>query len=230
MNRIATRRKILAALVVLLLVAAGIWLYLFLTAGQLTSANSEEFPEEATGISYSKPAVYHRDLGTLTASSDIVLEGTILDAGPGETFAFPEDAGGSETVRELRIAVDRIRYNPDGIELPETVKVVEGWWADGVGFAYEDMPWAKTGQRGYFYLQTDVGGTASGPYYYTSDFGRLLIGKAGLSPSGGHHGGPWAELGADLNASRVELRIQQAIDDSIAGRAKPASLPNTSGK
>ena len=95
-----TAGKAIVALVVLLLAAVLLYAYLFLNSGDTSSA----YPDQPENVAYSDEVVIFEDLGTMTASSDLVVSGTVLGAAPGRSHNFPQAAGGPETERDLETA------------------------------------------------------------------------------------------------------------------------------
>lgn len=219
-----TARRIALTAAVLILVLALIWLAMYLNRGSTDS--TAPYPTEPERVAQGKPAIYYQDLGTMTASSLLVFEGTVLSAHPGEVLRFREDEGGPETERNLEVRVDSVLYNPTGVALPDVVDVIEGWWSEGEGYAWEGMPWAQPQDRGYFYVTSSDRSGPAGPYSYVSDFGRVVMNQRGVRPSGAVHDGPWRSLGTNANEEAVAALIRAAVHDAQSGKAKPAPAPH----
>lgn len=206
--------------VVLVLVLVLAWIVMFATKGDTDSA----YPAHPERVAEGKPAVYYQHLGTMTASSDFVVKGEVLSASPGKELRYEASEGRTETQRNLRVRIDAVIYNPEQVVVPATVEMIEGWWAKGVGYAWEGMPWATTGDAAYFYL-TAQDASPAGPYSYVSDFGRVLVDAHGRGPSGDHHGGPWQRLGEQPERGVVEDTVRKAADAAQSGAARPARKP-----
>jgi hypothetical protein len=218
-DRTAVRTAIIV--VAVLVVAVLIYLYMFLNRGDTDSA----FPPQPENVAYGDEAVVYDDLGTMTASSDLVVRGTVLGAAPGRTHEFPVEEGGPETDRNLAVRVDEVVYNRHGVRVPTRILVIEGWWSGGEGFAWEGMPWSQEGDSGYFYLVAEKGTTPEEPYSYVSSYGRALVAPDGIKPSGDRGAGPWASLNTASDVSTIDILVRTAAEAARTGAADPVPEP-----
>jgi hypothetical protein len=93
----------------------------------------------------------------MTKAADLIVWGKVSDEAPVATHKYAEDAGLPGTDRGLTTQViDVVKSQGDP---GASIRVVEGWWSKGVGYAIEQMPWAGAGQEGIFYLEVDDSGT-----------------------------------------------------------------------
>jgi hypothetical protein len=219
-----SRRVAAVVAVVTLLIAVVVYAFLLLTRGDLESA----YPAQPENVAYFDEAVIFDDLGVMTASSDLVLQGTVVDATPGVTHDFPDEAGGPETDRNIQLRVDRVVYNRHEIQVPDRIAVIEGWWAEGEGYAREGMPWSTVGDKGFFYLAAEDSDDPRGPYSYVSSSARITTNGTDVKPSGDRGAGPWASIGAGSQTASVELMVRQAAAAARAGRVMPAPEPRLS--
>lgn len=172
---------VVVAILAAALVAYGI---LYLNRGRTAS---EALPDHAGGVAYVDEAVVYDELGQMTKAADLIVRGKVSGATPGATHTYAPDAGPSETDRVLSIQVIDVIKSEVG-DPGDAVRIVEGWWSEGVGFAIEGMPWATAGQEGIFYLARDD----SGGYAYVGSPGRVLLARDRAVVSGGHDGdNPW---------------------------------------
>jgi hypothetical protein len=104
------------------------------------------------------------------------------------------------------------------------------------------MPWARPGERGYFYLVADPGYPA-GTYTYLGTPGRVLLAGGVAHVSGDHHGdGPWDDnvagripagqrlrtVDGEVGTTAVERAIRAAADSARRGESRPVPQPRIS--
>lgn len=216
-------RSVVTRLAILVLIAAAVvYLFMYLDRGQTESESRGQqpnpYPAEPENVAFLDEEIFYEDLGTMTADAHLVVKGTVLQAAPGKHHDLPAEAGGPYTERELTLRIDEVIRGNTPPELPSTIRVVEGWWADGVGFAREGMPWSQAGAQGYFYLVNQPGNGPDGPYSYITSNGRVLVVAQGVDPSGDEEGGPWASLRSDATARELEDLIRAAAASPGAKR------------
>lgn len=229
------RNRVIWVLAIVLVVALVIYAVMFMNRGKTQS--SSQFPQRADGIVFVDEAVTYDELGRMTASTDLVVQGTVETVAQGMTHRYPpSEAMADEVDRLITVGVDDVVYS-DGTKPSGTISVIEGWWSQGVGYALEGMPWAKPGDKGYFYLVADPVYPA-GTYTYVGSTGRVLL--TGDEVSVNHHcHGPWDDTvaGRDLEGPRmrdangevrpdaVEKAILAAAESARRGESKPVPRP-----
>ncbi|GAA3544651.1 hypothetical protein AFL01nite_16430 [Aeromicrobium flavum] len=240
-----TVRRLLYLVVAVVAALFVVWLVLFLTRGDTSSATgSDPYPDHAEGVAFVDEAVVYDDLGRMAATANVVVRGTVTEVAPGATHQYtPEQSVADETDRVLTVRVDEVVANGarGAPAVGTSIRIVEGWWSEGIGYETEGMPWSEVGQEGYFFLAKDSG--PSGGYTYVGTTGRALLTDEGAEVSGDHHGdGPWdgtvggklvdsrAQAGADAHrapsVADLRSRVLAAADLARRGVAKPMTLPN----
>lgn len=190
------------------------------------SAEASPYPERPEGVYIAADTREFTDLSTMTASSALVVEGTVTAVGPGDSIEFEDGSETVQTNREVTISVEAILHNRYAVEDPKTVVMVEGYWESGVGYAREGLPWVEVGDSGYFYL------TAPPPehrdeeiYSLVHQYGRILLENDQTVSIPGHweEEGPWSTLKLDAtDAVAFEAQILDAADAASSGEVEPA--------
>ena len=238
-----TRNRLILIIVGLIVIGLVVYAFLVANSGRTSSANG--YPERADGIAFIDAAVTYDDLGRMTATTDLVVQGTVLTVERGLTHRYLASQGlADETDRLLTVQVGEVIYASGGaVEPGDTISIIEGWWSEGVGYEVEGMTWAKPGDQGYFYLLDDTAYPV-GTYTYVSMHGRVLMTGEGVAVSGDrqHSDGPWDDMIAGKQVERpfaVETRdlgsaaavrgaILSAADSARRGNSKPMPRPQVS--
>lgn len=186
----------------------------------------EPFPERPEGVYAASDARSFTDIATMTASSALVVKGTVTATGPGETIEYDDGSGSVQTNREVTITVEDVLYNRYEIEEPATVVMVEGYWEDGVGYTREGMPWVEVGDSGYFYLAAPPPEhRESQTYSVIHLYGRVLLGEdqSVAVPGNWDDEGPWSAPSSldSANAPAFESQILAAARAAAGGVARP---------
>lgn len=204
-------------------VAAGLVLAAAVAGGCSSSAGTPvAFTDTPEHLSYSTELQVYEDLGSMTASSDLVVKATVTGTSQGRTFGTAED-GGATTTREVHLRIDKVIYQKTQGQAPKSIVLAEGTWNDkGLGVMSEGLPWSKVGDTGYYYLSADDSYPTGDHYSLLWSQGRLLISGTGVSISGDHDvEGPW--MGVDVSASglsALEASITGAAHEAKTGKAK----------
>jgi len=201
-----------------LLVMAGV------TAGCSSSAGSTvKFTDTPENISYASELRGFDDLGSMTATSDLVVKATVTEVVQGRTSGTAED-GGATTTREVRLRIDKVIYQRRGGKAPESVLLAEGYWdQSGTGYMVEGLNWSKVGDTGYYFLSgPDDTYTSSDHYALVWSQGRVVVTNDGIAISGDYdHEGPW--VGVNTSAAGVatfEASLAAAAEAARTGKAK----------
>ncbi|MFJ6194603.1 hypothetical protein [Micromonospora sp. NPDC092111] len=132
--------------------------------------------------------VYHFDtVGQMTATSHLVVLGTVSSAVPGRLGSVDEDpaaVGGDIRLRAVTIDVSDVLHNPKNLIIPARITLEEeGWDEEGRGYVSNNVAWSEVGDTGYFFLRRSGG--VSDPYTYqlASSDGRALVVDGALRPS-----------------------------------------------
>ncbi|WP_344482387.1 hypothetical protein [Glycomyces endophyticus] len=188
-------------------------------------SDPDPFPDQPESVYHAAEVRTFDNLGTMTASSALVVHGTAVEARPGETVVLDDGSEASVTGREVVVEVDQVVFDRFGIEAPETVVVAEGFWENGIGYTLEGMPWTEVGQSGYFYLAGPPPALREDELYtYVHETGRVLIGTSLEVSIPGHwqEEGPWATADlADGASTSFTTAIQSAAEAAESGEAIP---------
>ncbi|MFB9661332.1 hypothetical protein ACFQS3_01280 [Glycomyces mayteni] len=186
-------------------------------------ADPDPFPDQPESVYHAADVRTFDDLGTMTASSALVVHGTAVEARPGDTVALDDGSETTVTGREVVVEVDQVVFDRFGIEAPETVVVAEGFWENGIGYTREGMPWTEVGQSGYFYLAGPPPALREDELYtYIHETGRVLIAPSLEVSIPGHwqEEGPWAAADlADGTSASFTTAIQSAAEAAESGEA-----------
>lgn len=225
------RRLVTIAAVVLML--AAIVVYWVMYSSQVTES-AAGLPTTAERTIVASTDVDYPDLGSLTASSDLVVKGTIEEVTRGGTWTFAPDSGvpaSGQVDRLLRISVEEVVYAAGGQDPPGEIFVLEGIWEAGVGIQRAEMPWAQPGRRGYFFLVDYEEYGDDKTFNYVAPTGRVLVdGKRAVAAD--HHHRLWQAAGLTMAATdgsadlgQAEKAIHGAAARARSGAAKPVPDP-----
>jgi hypothetical protein len=206
-----------------LVVAAGA-----ATWALMPGESPDPYPEHPEAYYFGVDDHAFEDLATMTATSALLVKGSVTETAPGETRELGDGSGAVATDREVVIAVEEVLYNRYGVAEPETVVMLEGYWSDGTGYTLEGMPWVEVGDSGYFYLSAPPPEHRDGDRYSLIHLsGRVLIEEDQEVAIAGHwtEEGPWAaaEL-STASAEAVEVEIEAAAESALAGAVEPLTV------
>ncbi|MFR9777595.1 hypothetical protein ACL02O_16260 [Micromonospora sp. MS34] len=171
--------------------------------------------------------VYHFDtVAQMTATSHLVVYGTVTAAEPGRVASVDEDpaaVGGDVQLRTVTIDVWDVLHNPKSMLVPPTITLEEeGWDEQGRGYIANNVVWSEVGDTGYFFLRRSYG--VSDPYTFqlASSDGRALVADGALEPSN-----PENELAASISGMTAGLLDQAVVSASaaVAAGTLTASAP-----
>lgn len=221
-------------MVAVILVLAAIITYWILYTSRGATESATSFPSTAERTISASTDIRHPDLGALTASSDLVVKGTIQDVTQGGTWTFAPDSGipaSGQVDRLLSIRVEETIYSASGEPSPDEIFVLEGIWEAGIGIQRVEMPWAQPGDRGYFFLVDYEEYRDNRTFNYVASAGRVLItGQNAVVAD--HHGPLWQAAGLTMKSpdgsadlGQVERSILNAAASAQSGESKPVADP-----
>lgn len=203
----------LTGLLALVLAAGVAWL--------LDPANGDL--SETAGATYERDSVYSfEDLGELVATSRFVLHGRVVDVEQGEPQRLPDGSGVERVTRYLVVEVDEQLFSRyAGARLPSRIRVSDGYWEGGRGYASASRPWAQPGDEGYFLVTRgrDPRGELVSTYDVLDDAGRVLVDGDHLEFAG-EGDGPWDRIDPGTPAE-VRAALDDAVRAARSGEARP---------
>ncbi len=203
----SARRVIVLVILAVAVVASGV----FVVAG-----SRGPYPDEPSRVYGAGGGREFLSVDQMAATAELVVNAKVIDAGAGPTTTSPDGSGGSTTVRLVTLDVREVLYDKRAATSAESVKVMDGFWTDGVGYELEGLPWVTPGDVGYFFLDKSEGV----PYY-------TLVGPEGrvmLTPNGAQapDGDMWTEVKkANGDPAIVASLVSSAARAARTGAAKP---------
>ncbi|MFG2052762.1 hypothetical protein ACGFI9_01905 [Micromonospora sp. NPDC048930] len=171
--------------------------------------------------------VYHFDtVAQMTATSHLVVYGTVTAVEPGRTASVDEDpaaVGGDTRLRNVTIEVWDVLHNPKNMLVPPTVTLEEeGWDEEGRGYISNNVTWSEVGDAGYFFLRRDLDVSDPHTFLLASSDGRALEANGVLEPSN-----PENELATSISGMTAGLFYETVTDASaaVAAGTLTASAP-----
>ncbi|MEH1166649.1 hypothetical protein V6V47_14815 [Micromonospora sp. CPCC 205539] len=138
-------------------------------------------------LAFGKEMYEFQTVEQMTATSHLVVYGTVTAAVPGRLGSVDEDpaaVGGDIRLRTVTIDVSDTLHNPKRLIFPRMITLEEeGWDEEGRGYVSNNVAWSQVGDSGYFFLRRSAG--TSDPYTYqlASSDGRALVVDGFLRPS-----------------------------------------------
>ncbi|MET8119302.1 hypothetical protein [Micromonospora sp. NPDC005189] len=138
-------------------------------------------------LAFGKEMYDFQTIEQMTATSQLVVFGTVTSVQPGRMASTDEDpaaVGGDIRLRTVTISRSDILHNPKNLIIPASITLEEeGWDEEGRGYLSNNVAWSEVGDTGYFFLRRAAG--VSDPYTYqlASSDGRALVVDGALRPS-----------------------------------------------
>ena len=199
---------------VALALAAGV-------AWRLDPANGDL--SETAGATYQGDSVRSfRNLGELVATSRFVLYGRVVDVEQGEPERLADGSGAEQVTRYLVVEVDEQLFSREaGARLPSRIRVSDGYWEGGRGYASASRPWAQPGDEGYLLVTRgrDPRGELVSTYDVLDDAGRVLVDGDHIEFAGEGEG-PWDRIDPGTPAE-VRAALDEAVRAARSGAAQP---------
>lgn len=165
---------------------------------------------------------YFRDLDTLVATSDAVVEGVVVAVERGDML------GDSEAfqlqLREVQIEVREVLH---GEADPKFVVYELGWGSKGQPIEANGVRASNLGDRGLYFLQRAKAGGApveQGSFTVINSQGRYLQGRGELLTPATEEDGLSKEL-ASRGSTQLKAEIAQASQRTKSGDARPQLEP-----
>lgn len=160
--------------------------------------------------------VYHFDtVAEMTATSQLVVQGTVTAVGPGRLTGLDEDpaaVGGGVRLRNVTIEVWDVLHNPKNMLVPPTITLEEeGWDENGNGYIANNVAWSEVGDSGYFFLRRSYGSGDPHTFQLASSDGRALMADGVLEPSN-----PENDLATSISGMTVTQFDQTVVSASAA--------------
>ena len=145
------------------------------TPGPDEGVRSEQAPDPQappqTVVHRDGPSYYFESLVEMAATSDVVIEGTVVGVGVAPAHSL-NGAPAATRNREVEIRVEHVYKGGD---VGSTVILEEvGFDTTGGSFQLEGLPWSRVRDTGVFFLYNSTG-LPEGRYYQTHADGRLLV-------------------------------------------------------
>lgn len=168
----------------------------------------DRLPEENA---HAKEVYSFDDVATMTATSHLVVLGTVVSVGPGRIVG--EEADGAIQLRSVGIEVLDFLHQRKTTILPRLLTIEEeGWDAQGRGYTVNGVEWSQVGDYGYFFLRKSDGVNT---YQLVSSQGRALV-VDGVLHASAHHT-PLAAVIEATSSSTMQATVQAASADYAAG-------------
>ena len=157
--------------------------------------NGSRFPDHATAVyPDGSSATTYKNVGEMVATAAFVLEGEVLRVEHGDPVQYNDGSGDEIVPRILVVKVrDLLHQRGPKIEAPSTLRVIDGYWQDEVGYERESTGWATQGQVGYFMVSRDRApdGSYMSTYSPLNGEGVVLVegDRVKYAPTG--RGSPW---------------------------------------
>ncbi|SCG45406.1 hypothetical protein [Micromonospora halophytica] len=139
------------------------------------------------GLAFGKEAYHFDTVEQMTATSHLVVLGTVLSAAPGRLGSVDEDpaaVGGDIRLRTVTLDVVDVLHNPKNLLVPPRITLEEeGWDEEGRGYVANNVAWSEVGDTGYFFLRRAAGVTDPHTFQLASSDGRALVVDGALKPS-----------------------------------------------
>lgn len=153
-----------------IVVAAAAGMFVSLAASSSASPSDGHrhvaFNEDGAQISAARETHFFSTVDALTAESDVVLRGTVVQTRPGRTIG--QDSASQARMREFDVSVEEVLSGSiDGM----LVSVEELWMGQGGPVVLNGMSWAKPGQELVLFLDE----AGEGRYQDVSTDGRYLL-------------------------------------------------------
>lgn len=139
---------------------------------------ADGLPREANRVVHAGDSVREfRTLGELAATSAAVVQADVVEVQQGTTVRLGDTSRREIVPRLLVLKVQQVLYVRSTARLPEQIRVNDGYWESGDGYAREGLPWAQPGDTGYYFLSQDRGpdGNPLPTYSLLSPAGRVLV-------------------------------------------------------
>lgn len=214
------RRKAVVAITatVALLVALGVVLFV------IRDSPGTAFPARAAATYPDDSSVAtFKSVGELVATAAFVVEGEVVDVQQGESVRLADGSGAEIVPRLLVVEVRELLHSRDPqAGAPESLRVTDGYWEDGVGYERESIGWAKPGQVGFFLVSRDRApdGTLISSYSPLSSSGIALLDGERMEYA---HQGVWQRLGP----SATEAEFREVLSEGISAARSGAEMPVT---
>ncbi|MFG2070952.1 hypothetical protein ACGFKZ_29230 [Micromonospora tulbaghiae] len=145
------------------------------------------YDTQPEALAFGKEMYDFQTVEQMTATSHLVVFGTVTSVEPGRLASADEDpaaVGGDIRLRTVTINQYDVLHNPKNLIIPPSITLEEeGWDEEGRGYISNNVAWSAVGDTGYFFLRRAVG--TSNPYTYqlASSDGRPLVVDGALRPS-----------------------------------------------
>jgi hypothetical protein len=177
-----------------------------------TGVRLDAHPES---LAFGKEVFHFDTVEQMTATSHLVVQGTVAAVEPGRIASVDEDpaaVGGAIQLRKVTITVWDVLHNPKNMLVPPTITLEEeGWDEQGRGYISNNVEWSEVGDSGYFFLRRSPGVSDPHTFQLASSDGRTLVAAGVLEPSN-----PENEIAASISGMTASLFDQTVTTASAA--------------
>lgn len=160
-------------------------------------------------------------VGEMVATAAFVFKGEVLSVEQGDRVRLPDGSGAEIVPRIIVVEVQELLNSRDpGSTEPSIMRITDGYWEDGVGYARESIGWALPGQIGFFLVSRDRApdGTLMSTYSPLSGTGIALIENERVIFA---KDGVWASLGDGATPAEFRRVLDKGVSAAQSGAAKP---------
>lgn len=222
-SRETTRKGVsLPLALVAVLIAIGIGALLWRQTTAPTNSSAQQ-PDQADHVLPEGDTVQFDSLDQLAATARLVVRAEVVDVVKGESVALTDSSNRTVTPRFVILRVDDVLNSRTSEQVPDQIKVNDGFWEKGEGYAREGLDWANEGASGYYFLSQDrdPNGKTLTTYSVLSTSGRVLFHDDHTEHADTEI---WDAIANNESPEAVDEAIAKAIESAQSGATKPVPI------